>query len=268
MAGANPAPRVQPLEALRALEVLARNPMDTAQVFRMARALDGEWPERFAARVRRDPRGRRLLEERPDLLAKLVDREWLASLDEGSLGCAYLAFCEAEGITAEGLIEASESGFGERFYPDDSDMTYIGQRMRDVHDVWHALTGYQGDLVGETSLLAFTFAQAGNPAVGVLSFFGTLQLARTGNLRTMANGFLRGRRATWLVVQPWEELLERPLDEVRRLLRVGRPPLYRPVRAGTPEAERLTFSRLTRRLDRAGSSSRSGRRGPSGGARA
>ena len=32
--------------------------------------------------------------------------------------------------------------------------------------------------------------------------------------------FRRGRRAAWLVAARWEELLARPLDEVRRRLRI------------------------------------------------
>ena len=37
--------------------------------------------------------------------------------------------------------------------------TRIHQRMRDTHDLWHAATGYKGDVVGELAVLAFTLAQ-------------------------------------------------------------------------------------------------------------
>ena len=40
--------------------------------------------------------------------------------------------------------------------------------MRDQHDLWHTLTGYRGDLLGKTDMLAFTFAQVKHPGVGFL----------------------------------------------------------------------------------------------------
>ena len=44
-------------------------------------------------------------------------------------------------------------------------------------------------------------------------------------------GFRRGRRARWLIDRDWEELLERPLDQLREELRIGDPPRYEQVRS-------------------------------------
>ncbi|MGL1788664.1 Coq4 family protein, partial [Vibrio parahaemolyticus] len=39
---------------------------------------------------------------------------------------------------------------------------WFGRRIRDAHDIWHTLTGYQADEpLGEAALVAFSFAQVG-----------------------------------------------------------------------------------------------------------
>lgn len=49
--------------------------------------------------LRAHPNGRRLLAEKPDLLAVLSDDDYLASLPVGSLGHAYRSFCGPTGST-------------------------------------------------------------------------------------------------------------------------------------------------------------------------
>ena len=215
--------------AVDALRELLRDPEDTSQVFRLIEALSGRTSQNLVRRLRRTAEGRALLRQKPDIIALLCDRTSLASLPEGSLGRAYLAFCEAEGITAEGLVEASERGStGEQELTPDEE--YVGRRMRDTHDLWHALTGYHGDLVGEASILAFTFAQTRNRGVGVIVAVALLK-APMEYRRLIAGAFLRGRRAAFLPAQPWEELLELPLDEVRARLAVDAAPAYEPFRS-------------------------------------
>lgn len=48
----------------------------------------------------------------------------------------------------------------------------VSGRMRDTHDLWHVLTGYSGDVLGETALLGFIFAQTGNPGVALIIALG------------------------------------------------------------------------------------------------
>jgi len=83
-------------------------------------------------------------------------------MPEGSLGRAYLAFVESEKISPQGIREASKSEWC--LEPADTELAFIQSRMRDTHDVWHAATGYRGDVLGEVGLLAFMLAQNGRPA--------------------------------------------------------------------------------------------------------
>lgn len=83
----------------------------------------------------------------------------------GSLGREYLHFLERENITAQGLVQASDVEPGAS-WQDDAHLVYLRDRLRDTHDLWHVVTGYHGDLVGEGALLAFSFAQTWNPGSG------------------------------------------------------------------------------------------------------
>lgn len=229
--------RFRPLEALRALRALIRDPDDTAQVFRIISAVSGGARARMLRRMESTRVGQRVLREQRPLAPLLLDRARLRQLPEGSLGNEYLAFCERHGITADGLIAASEQG-----NLDDeltSDERVMRARMRDAHDLWHVVTGYQTDLVGEASVLAFTVAQTRNPGVAliVLSAFIDARGDRSATRLLLIEAFLRGLNAEWLPAADWEALLERPLSEVRRELGIGAPPVYTPVwsRAVEPE---------------------------------
>jgi len=212
------------------MTALLRNPDDTAQVFRIIEALSGRNGEHTLARLGQTESGRRLLTDKPDLLDRLLDRAALERLPEGSLGAEYLAFLRREGITTEGLRQASLDG---RKWPVGSltpDLEFLRNRMRDQHDLWHVVTGYHGDLIGEASLLAFSFAQTRNPGVGFIVGIAFLRGREPTFRRLIAEGFVRGLRSEWLPAVDWESLLSLPLAEVRVRLGVGAVPEYAPVR--------------------------------------
>jgi ubiquinone biosynthesis protein COQ4 len=224
---AHPLLENHPLRALRALRALEADPDDLPQVFTIIDNLPGRAPGRLLERLRDTPFGRRLLVDRPRLAATLTDRAALARLPEGSLGRAYLAFVEEHGISPEGIVSASEIG-GARPKDLDPDMVLVGDRMRDAHDLWHVVTGYGTDLVGEAALLAFSYAQTKNPGVLLVVLLGAARFAAEQR-DVMWEGYKRGARAAWLPEVEWEALLARPLEEVRRQLGVGPLPIYTPV---------------------------------------
>jgi ubiquinone biosynthesis protein COQ4 len=224
---------IEPIRAARAVAAIAKNPDDTAQVFTLIEALSGVRTPTWIAQRLADAR---LIREQPEILDRLQDREELRRLPAGSLAAAYLEFVESEGISAEGLCEASAQG--ER-RPARPSVEFVRKRMRDTHDLWHAVLGYRGDVLGEASILAFTFAQTRNAAIGVLVAVGLLKLPNRGARRLVLGGFLRGLKAAWFPAVEWEALLALPLDEVRRRLSVGPPPVYEPVRSSDLRAAGL-----------------------------
>ena len=78
---------------------LIRNPDDTALVFEIIEALSGRSRTRVFDRFRRTESGQRLLAERPNLLARLTDRESLLALPAGTLGRTYGEFMSREQIS-------------------------------------------------------------------------------------------------------------------------------------------------------------------------
>jgi ubiquinone biosynthesis protein COQ4 len=223
-----------PRRAFVAARVLVDDPDDLPKVFTVIESLSLDTLERIARRMRASASGRRLMASRPDIVQKLADREGLARLPEGSLGHAYLAFVEREKISADGIREAARAGMAHA-----ADMppplAFIHARMRDTHDLWHAATGYSGDVLGELSLLAFTLTQTWNPGVALIILVGmtkTLGFADGPSVRrTIYDGFRRGRKAKWLPEQDWESLLALPVEEVRRRLSLEAPPVYTEIRS-------------------------------------
>ncbi len=226
-------------DAFRALRALLQDPDDTAQAFRVVDALSGRNGQRTLARLRRSKSGKELLRDHPDLLPRLTDRAALLALPDGTLGREYLRFLDSEGITAEGLTQASEEGRRSMKPEVDPDLYFLRDRLRDSHDLWHTVTGYKGDLLGEASLLAFSFAQTWNLGVGLIVLAALVQGRDPGVRKLVATGFARGLRSAWLPAIRWEELLDRPLEDVRRRLNIGMPVHYEPLRTAafkTPQA--------------------------------
>jgi len=212
--------RIQPLRALGAMSRLIGDPTDTKLVFEIIQALAGKAPTRLLARMQRDRHGRRLLAAKPDLLQRLLDREALAAMPDGSVGRAYLTFIEREGITADGLVQASHDGDARGWHDREDDFGFIAKRLRDTHDLWHVLTGYGGDVLGEVALLAFSAAQTGNRGVAFIATMAVLRTADRDVAKMVASAFIDGKKAAWLPGLGFEELLVRPLDEVRRELAI------------------------------------------------
>lgn len=232
-----PTLRLQPARALRALQRLSSDPSDTAEVFTIIEALSGQAPLRVLARFRKDPAGKLLLAERANMLTTLLDRDALGRMPRGSLAHAYLAFTEREGITADGLVKASMEGRFAELDPQ-SDFVFVSERLRDTHDLWHTVTGYQGDVVGEAALLAFNVAQLGNPGMAAIVLTALVQFRHAQFTGLIARAFLDGLRAAWLPPVHWEALLPLPLAQVRSILRIAETPAYEPLRVSTFRATR------------------------------
>ncbi|MGZ3276907.1 MAG: Coq4 family protein [Caulobacteraceae bacterium] len=219
--------RLRPFTALRAAARLVADPRDTRQVFVVMTALRGRSGRRIFDRFMASPVGARVTAERRRLLDRLQDRAALAALPEGSLGRAYLAFMQSEQLTADGLVEASEAGRTGAVSPA---AALFRDRMRDMHDLTHMVTGYGRDGLGELCLLAFMFRHTGNPGGVLIALMGLGKFARHGAGRmaraALFEAFRNGGKSAWLPGQDWEALLARPLADVRRELGVVLPSRY------------------------------------------
>ncbi|MEL7490783.1 MAG: Coq4 family protein [Pseudomonadota bacterium] len=229
-----PIPPIKPLHALAAVFKLVANKEDTRQVFEITAALSGRSARRMFTRFVRTDYGRRVVAEPIKLEEILGDRERLRVLPEGSLGRVYLDFMEGEDLTPDGIINAAEeAGLDYRSPTQFEEMRRMFLHAEVHHDLWHVLTGYGRDALGELCNLGFTRAQSGNDSFRLITWIGALaiKLERPGLpvWKAIRQGYDIGRNAEWLMGQDVEALLALPLDEVRRKLNFSAPTIYNSV---------------------------------------
>lgn len=228
--------RRQPLRALKALRRLLADKEDTAAVFELMRALSGRSVPNGYARLLRSVEGGRIAYEREEFAGRLSDRAWLESFGPGTVGAAYRDFIAPRGLSAEGLAEES------RKVPDSEidaphPFAWYGRRMRDVHDVWHVLTGYGADGLGEACLVAFSYQQTKSLGFAVIANAARREIrkADTGypHAEAIAEGFRNGKAAAWLPAVDYPALFAEDLESARRRLGIARPVIYESI---PPEA--------------------------------
>lgn len=225
-------------EAIKALQRL-RATGDTKHVFEITRALGSGKPPPGYARLLTTPQGGRLAYERVELCARFGDEAWLASFAPGTVGAAYRDFITRNNISAAGLAEASErAAVGEPQYRHPH--AWYGRRTRDIHDVWHVLTGYGTDGLGEGCVVAFSYSQTHSLGLAFIA----LHVARIGKktrpdlpfFRAVWRAYLAGRRAAWLPGEDYERLFAEPLEDARARLNISPPETYREIlRAFAPQ---------------------------------
>lgn len=100
---------------------------------------------------------------------------------------------------------------------------YVIRRGIALHDLMHVLGGYGPDVGGEFGVLGFTHGQVGGRMTGgSVAMLMTLPLGvpRSERRRWWRESVRRGREAAVLFAAPYEQLLDQPLDDVRRRLRI------------------------------------------------
>ena len=221
--------RIKPIQAGLAVSRLLRNPDDTGQVFKILEALKGNSLGLAHKRMQLDPRGQQLLEEQPNIVSVLNDREALLAMPEGSIGRAYYDFVHREGLSADGLIASSEEA--PRFEKMGRNERWLGDRLRDIHDLQHVMTGYGRDTLGELCLLSFMTTQTPSRGIDFIIFMGRTKGQKENpdlDLKSLVReGRAIGQSADWMLFTRWEDRLHEPLEKVRAELGFIPPSKYR-----------------------------------------
>ena len=220
-------PRRQWSAALRALRRLLSDKEDTGQVFEIMRALNGDSTMKGYRRLLTTPGGGRLAYERVELAERLMDDAWLDSFAAGTVGGAYRDFIRSENLSAEGLAEISRQrqSMVEMRHPH----AWFGRRTRDSHDIWHILSGYHRDGLGEACLVAFSYAQTralGWALIAAGASWRALQAGSRPHARAIWQGYQRGKAAKWLPGEDFTALMNEPLEAARRRLNIAPASLY------------------------------------------
>ncbi|KQY96653.1 Coq4 family protein [Brevundimonas sp. Root1423] len=231
-------PKLEPITALRAFRRLVRNKEDTAQVFEIMRALSGGSIARGYNRMLATMEGGRQAFLREELAHKLDDPVWLAQFPAGSVGGAYRAFREARGFTAEGLADEARkvAPLVDAPHP----VIWYSRRLRDVHDIWHVLTGYGTDALGEACVVSFSYGQTRNLGFAFIGWGAAREIQREVRTvparRAVWQAYRNGKAARWLPGLDYEALFEQPLEQVREQLNIRPATVYdavpQEVRAG------------------------------------
>jgi ubiquinone biosynthesis protein Coq4 len=201
-------------KALYSLAMLVRDPNRLNQVFEMADALGT--PEAMNPIIERlkksDARIVKAFREKHRIK---VDLNVLRRLPEGTLGRVF----------AEHMIAANLDPSAIPTLEDGDDVMFFRAHLYETHDVWHAVTGFGTDLVGELGLQAFYLAQIPSPLPSLLLAVGFLRSGIYDSELTLSfmdaliRGWRMGRSSIPFFGLRWDEMWSLPLSEVRR--RVG-----------------------------------------------
>eukprot|EP00177_Eucheuma_denticulatum_P000744 GFKZ01001333.1.p1 GENE.GFKZ01001333.1~~GFKZ01001333.1.p1 ORF type:complete len:241 (-),score=23.84 GFKZ01001333.1:471-1163(-) len=131
---------------------------------------------------------------------------------EGSLGFEYARFMDERGFEPEGRAEVR--------FVEDARERWVLQRYRDVHDLWHVLTGMPTSLVGEVGQKWFEAVQTGLP-VAVLGALGGVGRVSSAERRVLVREVVpwavrSGRGAVDLLAVRYEDRMEEQVTDLRR----------------------------------------------------
>jgi ubiquinone biosynthesis protein COQ4 len=196
--------------ALGAGLTLLRDPKRVDQVLLLADTVNVRAYRRIGARMKETACGRRLIDARAVWTKSSMHR--LGSLPDGVLGREYQRFLADNALSPEGLSSPPRI--------DDPIAAYVARRLRQTHDVWHVLTGYEPDVRGEILLQAFTFAQVRSPSALLIVLFGLLRWMwfYKSLVVDVVTAYRRGKRAGFLAAIRWEDEWSTPLVALQKRL--------------------------------------------------
>jgi len=222
--------RIQPLKALRHFGKLVEDKEDTAQVFHIIEAMKTKGSHKQAWDFIQSAKGQRFLREEADIPGSLDDHARWADLPANSVAQRYMTFMKREGLSAQGLVEESYRWAPEDQRPQDLTEWYFN-RLRDTHDLFHVLTGYGRDALGEASLLGFSYAQNHNPGVFFIAYAAARQIKMVSGTKAPIYGAVRegqrlGKAAAKIAHEDVEALMREDIDAARARLNIGKPETY------------------------------------------
>jgi ubiquinone biosynthesis protein COQ4 len=198
------------LNTLKGAVSLLRDPSATESVYDVEDGLRYTKATQLSVEfVKRQPGVAALVSER--YIAPPPNLEQLQQCPPDSLGFAYAKYI-------------TDAGFDPNFYrvlPIEDDVSYIFMRLRQTHDIWHLVAGFQTDVPGELGLKAFELAQTHRTMAAILLAGGLLAtLLKVPEqldalLESIATGYRIGSQAQPFLAQKWEQHWEKSLHQWR-----------------------------------------------------
>lgn len=228
-----PAPPIRPHVSLAAFFGLMKNKDDTTHVFKFSANINGDRVHHTFRRWMAGPNAKLLIEDDPTaLLRALDDRDRLRALPVGTVGRAYADFMDEAGFDTDGINECFRKDglitpeFDEQ-YPEFSAFVWY---LNLTHDMYHILTGYSRDGLGELAVINMTSRITRLRGLRWLSYFGALRIkAEAPEIpvgKILRNAKAMGLASADLLQVNFIDLLDRPLREVREELNITPDPVY------------------------------------------
>lgn len=221
----------RPLKVLHHFGKLVEDKEDTEQVFHIIEATKGRRSYAQARAFLTSETGRRFLAEGIDIPAMLDDHARWADCGPDTVAAHYVAFMKREGLSAAGLVAESHKWAPPENLPQDQTQWYF-DRLRDTHDLFHVLTGYGRDALGEASLLGFSYEQNHNKGILFIAYAGARQIKKVSGTKAplfaaIKEGRALGRAAAKIAHQDIAALMREDISAARARLNIGKPEIYR-----------------------------------------
>lgn len=169
---------------------------------------------RLLFRMEKNPVGRTILQDRPQITSKVLPLHSLHKLPADSFGAAYARFLERNAFDPDDRSPVR--------FVDDPDLAYVMLRYRQIHDLWHVLYDLPPTFMGEVALKWLEAAQTGLPMCALGAMAGGIRLKprqRSAIAQHVLPWALRhAMRGPDLMSVYYERELPRSLEDVRNEL--------------------------------------------------
>lgn len=205
------------LAVLRAFVLLIGNPKRTQEILRLTdRMHELGLYDPVIEKLKSDRGVAALFKER--YARGRLDMESLSRLPDGTLGREFARFAHKNGIDPNYFHRESLKII------DDHD--YYEVRLRETHDIWHVVLGFDTTEPGELAVQGFKMAQFAPPLAAFLVggifwrvlFHHPTKAPEYGE--AFARGFLKGRQCPQFFAEKWENAWAEELESVRARLKV------------------------------------------------
>lgn len=200
---------------------LLLKPKDVSPIFRIKEFLNHKSFEYALSQAKANNKIKELMKQRY-LAKEAYNLDVLIKLPEESLGYVFAKHMKHFKLDVV-------------FYPDDikdtdkNEVSWIRQRSRETHDIWHCVLGYKPDHLGEMKISAFYLQQMNSPMSAILMAVGLIYatIKKPHLLNELGEEIITGwsdaKRAKKLMEVKWEEIWEMPISKVREDLNLDVP---------------------------------------------
>lgn len=200
--------------AAHSLNVLKDDPAHTHYGPLLNACLDSETYAALAKKWRTTEEGRAFLDERPTLQGADLDLLALENMPAGTLGYEFIQYFRKNNISP--FVTA---------FPINNDVDFLSKRYRETHDIFHLLTGYGTDVIGEMELQAFVMGNLKMRQTWMILAFGCFEVLKMNGIKGYTNylsrlraAYERGARSREMLSVRYENMWSKPVTEIAQNL--------------------------------------------------